>query len=73
MRFQISAVLAVMAASKVQHEKTRQTFVKTPFEKYDPDVKTIVYKNKSFSSKLSEIQKFGKTEKLALKDAKSSL
>ena len=55
MKYQIGAVLSALAASKVQHELKRQKFVTTPFENYSSDVKTIAYKNKTFSSKLTEV------------------
>jgi hypothetical protein len=55
MRFIIQTVLVAAVTSKVQHELKRQKFVSTPFEKFDPSVKTISYKNKTFSSKLTEV------------------
>lgn len=55
MKYTIGAILAVMAASKVQHELKRQKFVTTPFENYGPEVKTIRYDNKTFSSKLTAV------------------
>ncbi len=52
-RIFLTFVIITLALAKSVRLKKRQSFIMSPFENFDSNVKTIYYDDKKFSTKLS--------------------